>query len=115
MLRGVVFTGFPWNLMGTVWAFAALPVQARRVIGVHGLSLATLLLAGVPTCCAGMVARVWSGCWWPPGGAAFGLWRWPCPTAAAAGALVLVQGNRRAGGEVAGGQRACRSSGATWG
>jgi apolipoprotein N-acyltransferase len=45
MLRGVVFTGFPWNLLGTVWAFAALPIQAAAWIGVHGLSLATALIA----------------------------------------------------------------------
>ena len=48
LARGLVLTGFPWNLMGTVWAFAALPVQGAAVIGVHGLSLVTLLLAGVP-------------------------------------------------------------------
>ena len=48
LLRGVLFTGFPWNLMGSVWAFGALPLQAASVIGVHGLSLATILLAGLP-------------------------------------------------------------------
>jgi apolipoprotein N-acyltransferase len=48
MLRGVVLTGFPWNLIGTVWAFAALPVQGAAWIGVHGLGLLTLLLAGLP-------------------------------------------------------------------
>jgi len=48
LLRGVLFTGFPWNLLGTVWAFAALPVQAAAWIGVHGLGLATLLIALAP-------------------------------------------------------------------
>ncbi len=48
LARGWMFTGFPWNLMGTVWAFAALPVQSASLVGVHGLSLATLLLAGLP-------------------------------------------------------------------
>jgi apolipoprotein N-acyltransferase len=48
MLRGVVFTGFPWNLIGSVWAFAAVPIQGAAWIGVHGLGLATLLLAGLP-------------------------------------------------------------------
>ena len=44
-VRGWAFTGFPWNLLGTVWAFAALPIQAASLIGVHGLSLVTVLLA----------------------------------------------------------------------
>jgi apolipoprotein N-acyltransferase len=48
LLRGVLFTGFPWNLLGTVWAFGALPVQAAAWIGVHGLGLATLLIALAP-------------------------------------------------------------------
>lgn len=49
LLRGVIpFGGFPWNLMGSVWAFAALPIQGAAYVGVHGLSLATILLAGLP-------------------------------------------------------------------
>ena len=92
LARGLVFTGFPWNLMGTVWAFAALPVQGAAVIGVHGLSLATLLLAGVPVL-RGRAPWAWRR------------WRWPGSPASAPGAsrlpdppdqpvqLVLVQGN----------------------
>ncbi|MBU8541868.1 apolipoprotein N-acyltransferase [Roseomonas tokyonensis] len=73
MLRGVLFTGFPWNPLGSAWAFAALPIQGAAVLGVHGLSLLTLLLAGLPAVAS---RRVWAA-----GGAgmlvlaAFGAWR----------------------------------------
>lgn len=91
MLRGILFTGFPWNLLGTVWAFASLPVQAAAWIGVHGLSLATVLLALAPL--AGR--RGWLGA----AAAlalfgAFGLARlWPEEPAPHQVAVVLVQGN----------------------
>lgn len=67
LARGVVFTGFPWNLVGTVWAFDAIPLQGAAFVGVHGLSLATLLLAGLPavgswrTLSAGAIAVVLVG------------------------------------------------------
>jgi apolipoprotein N-acyltransferase len=91
ILRGVLFTGFPWNLLGTVWAFAALPVQGAAWIGVHGLSLATALLALAPL--AGR--RGWLAA---AGGlalfAAVGLARlWPAEPAPHDVAVVLVQGN----------------------
>nr|WP_245215489.1 apolipoprotein N-acyltransferase [Pararoseomonas baculiformis] len=47
-VRGWAFTGFPWNLLGSAWAFAALPVQGAAWIGTHGLSLVTVLLACTP-------------------------------------------------------------------
>jgi apolipoprotein N-acyltransferase len=91
MLRGVLFTGFPWNLLGTVWAFGALPLQAAAWIGVHGLSLATVLLA---------LAPLGGRRGWLAGGAAlvlfagFGLLRlWPIEPEPHPVALVLVQGN----------------------
>lgn len=91
LLRGVVFTGFPWNLLGTVWAFASLPIQAAAWIGVHGLSLATVLLALAPL--AGR--RGWIG-----GGLALlvftgiGLGRlWPEELEPEPVTMVLVQGN----------------------
>ncbi|MBS7791732.1 apolipoprotein N-acyltransferase [Roseococcus sp. SDR] len=92
MLRGILFTGFPWNLLGTVWAFHALPLQPASVIGVHGLSLLTVLLAGLPVlrsraAWAGGIAvlALWMG---------FGAWRLaePLPPDHAV-RLVLVQGN----------------------
>lgn len=47
-LRGWVLTGFPWNLLGTVWAFDPLPQQLAAVTGVWGLSVITLLAAAAP-------------------------------------------------------------------
>ncbi len=48
LARGVVLTGFPWNLLGTVWAFGAFPVQGAAWIGTHGLSALTVILACMP-------------------------------------------------------------------
>jgi len=92
LLRGFLFTGFPWNLLGTVWAFAALPLQPAAFIGVHGLSLLTVLLASLPA----LQSRRWAGAgvvvlvaWM-----AFGAWRLaePAPPPQPV-RLVLVQGN----------------------
>lgn len=92
MLRGVLFTGFPWNLLGTVWAFSALPLQPAAVIGVHGLSLLTVFLACLPALrdwrAAGLgvaILAAWMG---------FGAWRLATPAPPHQGVrLVLVQGN----------------------
>lgn len=47
-VRSWMFTGFPWNLIGTVWAFSDAMVQPASVIGVYGLSLATVVAAAMP-------------------------------------------------------------------
>ncbi|EHL97117.1 apolipoprotein N-acyltransferase [Acetobacteraceae bacterium AT-5844] len=91
MLRGLLFTGFPWNLIGSVWAFDALPLQAAALVGVHGLSLLTMLLAGLPALgrravAGGAVALLALG--------GFGAWRLAQPEPAPPGInLMLVQGN----------------------
>jgi apolipoprotein N-acyltransferase len=95
LARGALFTGFPWNLMGSVWAFAALPVQGAALVGVHGLSLATVLLACLPL--LGRVRPLVGGAAVLAAAAALGAWRLaePPPLVAAGPTprLVLVQGN----------------------
>jgi apolipoprotein N-acyltransferase len=44
VLRSLVLTGFPWALVGHVWTETGL-VQLASVVGVHGLTLLTLLAA----------------------------------------------------------------------
>lgn len=43
-LRGHLFTGFPWNLLGYVWAFSPDMIQTASLFGVYGLSLLTVLI-----------------------------------------------------------------------
>ncbi|MSP43666.1 MAG: apolipoprotein N-acyltransferase [Alphaproteobacteria bacterium] len=51
-LRGHLFTGFPWNLIGYVWSADAAPLmnvlQSASFLGIYGLGLITLLIAGLP-------------------------------------------------------------------
>ncbi len=48
VLRGWIFTGFPWNLIGTVWTFSDSMLQGASVVGVFGLSLLTVIVAAMP-------------------------------------------------------------------
>ncbi len=47
-LRSWVFTGFPWNLIGTVWDFSPAMLQLAAATGVWGLSWLTILAAAAP-------------------------------------------------------------------
>lgn len=90
--RGWAFSGFPWNLIGTGWAFHPLPMQAAALVGTHGLSLLLVLVAGL----AGMAG--WRqralGLGLVAGLLGFGAWRLAQPEPAVPGvALVVVQGN----------------------
>jgi len=92
MLRGVMFTGFPWNLIGTVWAFSALPLQPASMVGVHGLSLLTVFIACLPA------LRSWRwgalGVVLLAGWMGFGAWRLAeAGPAVEETRLILVQGN----------------------
>ena len=95
LARQFIATGFPWNLWGSVWEIPGpvgdVFIQPASLVSVHGLTLATLLLAATPALgarfmLAGVVAlAAWAG---------FGVWRLSGPPPAPPGInVVLVQGN----------------------
>lgn len=47
-LRSWVLTGFPWNLLGTVWETTPSVLQFAAVGGTYGLTLLTVAVAGLP-------------------------------------------------------------------
>lgn len=51
--RSILLTGFPWNLLGSVWSLHPLPLQLAAVGGVWGLTVLTLLAAAAPAVLAG--------------------------------------------------------------
>jgi apolipoprotein N-acyltransferase len=56
-LRAWLFTGFPWNLIGSVWAFSAAALQPAAVGGVWLLSLVTVAAAAAPAVLADPARR----------------------------------------------------------
>ncbi|SEN73967.1 Apolipoprotein N-acyltransferase [Gemmobacter aquatilis] len=91
MLRGVIFTGFPWALPGHIWIDTPV-AQLAAYGGANGLTLLVLVLAALPVLlgwrgvagAAALLAAVWG----------FGLWRLAQPDPAAPGlTLRLVQPN----------------------
>lgn len=44
-LRGMLFTGFPWNLMGYIWGFSDVMLQSTAIWGIYGLGVITLILS----------------------------------------------------------------------
>ncbi|MCP5432955.1 MAG: apolipoprotein N-acyltransferase [Alphaproteobacteria bacterium] len=58
-LRGHMFTGFPWGLVGYAWT-SVLPVaQAASVVGSYGLSFLTALAAASPAALASPPGSAW--------------------------------------------------------
>lgn len=53
LARQFVGTGFPWNPLGSVWEFPGhlgdVFIQPAAWVGIHGLTLATILLAAMPS------------------------------------------------------------------
>lgn len=60
-LRAILLTGFPWNLMGSIWSFDASPLQGAALFGVWGLSVLTVLAASAPALLAGPSASSRAG------------------------------------------------------
>jgi apolipoprotein N-acyltransferase len=92
LIRQFAFSGFPWNLWGTDWAIPGHPgdvfLQLAALVGVHGLTLLTVFMAGLPLfgrrgfAAAGLILLGWGG---------FGVWRLHIPVAPAGVTLALVQ------------------------
>ncbi len=60
-VRGHIFTGFPWNLVGYAWADFLPVLQGAALVGTYGLSLLTVLVAGLPVALDGRGrARPWA-------------------------------------------------------
>lgn len=100
-LRGHLFTGFPWNLIGSVWGFAPVMMQSAALWGLYGLGLLTMTLALSPL---GYLLPAPGGRRWMLPTAAltlavgllgFGLWRLATadPAVVAGVRLRLVQAN----------------------
>jgi apolipoprotein N-acyltransferase len=47
-LRGHVFTGFPWDLVGETWRAGSPPSQGAALVGAYGLTWVTLAIAAAP-------------------------------------------------------------------
>jgi len=60
-LRGHILTGFPWNLIGTVWAGTLPLMQVASLVGLYGLGLLTVLVASLPATLASVAQRRWLG------------------------------------------------------
>lgn len=47
-IRGHLFTGYPWNPLGHVWAFEPALLQGAALFGVYGLGLFTFVVLAAP-------------------------------------------------------------------
>ncbi len=96
LAREFAFTGFPWNPLGSVWEWqdraGDVMIQPAAWIGVHGLTLATQLVAAAPAlgrrCIAAalLLLALWAG-------AGTARLAWLRPVATPNPTVVLVQGN----------------------
>ncbi len=92
LIRQFAFSGFPWNLWGTDWTIPGrlgdVFIQLASLIGVHGLTLCTLLIAALPLFGRrGLLAALAGLAAW----AAFGLVRLQTPVPSTGVTLAMVQ------------------------
>ncbi len=59
-LRGQMFTGFPWQLVGYGWVAWAPVLQSVSVIGIYGLSLLTVAATALPAALVDRSGASWS-------------------------------------------------------
>jgi len=52
-VRSWIFTGFPWNLTGSIWTFSDAIIQTAALASVYGLGLLSMLVAGMPAILVG--------------------------------------------------------------
>lgn len=64
-LRSWALTGFPWNLLGSAWAFSDTMIQPAAYMGTYGLSLFTVFAFCYPAVMGEPKAREGS-MWWLP-------------------------------------------------
>ncbi|WP_182084245.1 apolipoprotein N-acyltransferase [Aureimonas sp. ME7] len=78
-LRGVLFTGFPWNEIGVLAAPVPLLMGSASLVGLHGLTLLAVLIFSLPALVVGTRrgrSAVWAlGLVLVAGHAGFGAWR----------------------------------------
>ena len=92
LIQQFAFSGFPWNFWGTDWAMPGalgdIFIQPAALFSVHGLTLLTVFMAGLPLFgrrgFAGilLMLAVWAG---------FGVWRLQMPVQNTGVTLALVQ------------------------
>ena len=47
-VRSWIFTGFPWNLIGSIWTFSDAIIQFAAFAGVYGLGILSITVAAMP-------------------------------------------------------------------
>ena len=92
LIRQFAFTGFPWNLWGTDWTIPGtlgnIFIQPAAIFGVHGLTLLTVFLAGLPLFKRrGLLVLVAALLVW----AGFGIWRLQTPVKPTGITVAMVQ------------------------
>lgn len=96
LAREFAFTGFPWNPLGSAWEWSGkagdILIQPAAWIGVPGLTLLTLLVAGAPAAGRRAVAGAMLGVGLMAASGAARL-AWVQPVSPGGPTVVLVQGN----------------------